>query len=68
MPASDFEGISALVRTIAKALNMPEAEVAAAFEADRVAVAFLVGESGQRQIEVAIGERRARIAAGAIES
>jgi len=67
MPASDFEGINALVRTIAAALGMPEAEVAAAFEANRVVVAFLVGESGQRLIDVAIGERRARITAAAIE-
>jgi hypothetical protein len=64
MSAPEFDGINALVRAIAKALVLSEAEVVAAFDANQVVVQFATGDDGSRLIEVAIDERRARIGAG----
>ena len=64
MSGEHFAEINALVRAIADGLAMPEAEVTAAFEANQVEVACAMADGGIPVIDVSIGGRSCRIAAG----
>jgi hypothetical protein len=64
MPGEHFAELNALVRAIASAMALPEAEVIAAFEANSATIAFETAADGTKVIDVGIGDRSCRIAAG----
>lgn len=56
-----FDEINTLIKTISSALELPEADVAQAFEAGHAKIAFNRLPSGQPVIDVEINGRKAMI-------
>lgn len=56
-----FREINALVETIAKAIEIPPADVITAFEGGAAEIQFVAGEDGRRMISVRIAGKSALI-------
>lgn len=61
-----YEQINALVASIAKALGLPDEQVAQEIEAGAITLALAEDDNGNRYIDVQCGETRAQVYQGAI--